>query len=105
LPSADLGIRLLEFPGDHLAAVNGGLVVRQFASMAAVIPERDDPALSRRLTAQGRLDERVCPLNGRYRPFRVILDSASFSRFLGTDRKSTRLNSSHVKISYAVFCL
>src|SRR5690606_39769938 len=25
--------------------------------------------------------------------------------FLGLDRKSTRLNSSHVKISYAVFCL
>src|SRR5690606_39802640 len=24
---------------------------------------------------------------------------------LGKDRKSTRLNSSHVKISYAVFCL
>src|SRR5690606_41400245 len=27
------------------------------------------------------------------------------SRYLQTDRKSTRLNSSHVKISYAVFCL
>src|SRR5438067_10621024 len=26
-------------------------------------------------------------------------------RFGGTDRKSTRLNSSHVSISYAVFCL
>src|SRR5690606_41378042 len=26
-------------------------------------------------------------------------------RFSGPDRKSTRLNSSHVKISYAVFCL
>src|SRR5690606_40526849 len=25
--------------------------------------------------------------------------------FISTDRKSTRLNSSHVKISYAVFCL
>src|SRR5690625_6609817 len=25
--------------------------------------------------------------------------------FIGTDRKSTRLNSSHVAISYAVFCL
>src|SRR5207302_2842714 len=25
-------------------------------------------------------------------------------RFAGGDRKSTRLNSSHVKISYAVFC-
>src|SRR5690606_41307032 len=27
------------------------------------------------------------------------------NRTLPTDRKSTRLNSSHVKISYAVFCL
>src|SRR5256885_8082117 len=27
------------------------------------------------------------------------------SRFLPTDRKSTRLNSSHLVISYAVFCL
>src|SRR5699024_12635091 len=26
-------------------------------------------------------------------------------RFIGQDRKSTRLNSSHVSISYAVFCL
>src|SRR5690606_39515545 len=30
---------------------------------------------------------------------------ASASRVGQTDRKSTRLNSSHVKISYAVFCL
>src|SRR5438309_9869664 len=28
-----------------------------------------------------------------------------FSRFAGLDRKSTRLNSSHSSISYAVFCL
>src|SRR5690606_39812102 len=28
-----------------------------------------------------------------------------FERSLGLDRRSTRLNSSHVKISYAVFCL
>src|SRR5690606_42110144 len=27
------------------------------------------------------------------------------ARLAGIDRKSTRLNSSHVKISYAVFCL
>src|SRR5690606_39870535 len=31
-------------------------------------------------------------------------DTPSHARF-GEDRKSTRLNSSHVKISYAVFCL
>src|SRR5690606_42095563 len=30
---------------------------------------------------------------------------ASASELIGKDRKSTRLNSSHVKISYAVFCL
>src|SRR5690606_41800000 len=29
----------------------------------------------------------------------------SVRRIVGLDRKSTRLNSSHVKISYAVFCL
>src|SRR5690625_5550139 len=32
------------------------------------------------------------------------LQAAQFSTY-GTDRKSTRLNSSHVAISYAVFCL
>src|SRR5436309_5919527 len=30
---------------------------------------------------------------------------AAMRTFEGLDRKSTRLNSSHVKISYAVFCL
>src|SRR5690606_41945797 len=31
--------------------------------------------------------------------------SCGSGRALASDRKSTRLNSSHVKISYAVFCL
>src|SRR5690606_23974692 len=33
------------------------------------------------------------------------LDAPSRQLFYEQDRKSTRLNSSHVKISYAVFCL
>src|SRR5205085_5635116 len=33
------------------------------------------------------------------------LTRASWRRSLGLDRKSTRLNSSHSQISYAVFCL
>src|SRR5690606_41891755 len=40
--------------------------------------------------------------------FESRLPDASFVGFQGgedLDRKSTRLNSSHVKISYAVFCL
>src|SRR5690554_7564832 len=34
-----------------------------------------------------------------------ILENTTLSKQLGKDRKSTRLNSSHVRISYAVFCL
>src|SRR5690606_39368430 len=39
--------------------------------------------------------------------YRVFFPPATtpFERLPGQDRKSTRLNSSHVKISYAVFCL
>src|SRR5690606_372735 len=36
---------------------------------------------------------------------RRFSEYAYFSENEGRDRKSTRLNSSHVKISYAVFCL
>src|SRR3989442_7614298 len=36
---------------------------------------------------------------------RPALDVADIVRTHGADRKSTRLNSSHVRISYAVFCL
>src|SRR5690606_41017080 len=38
-----------------------------------------------------------------YKPIRTELLRAAAR--VGADRKSTRLNSSHVKISYAVFCL
>src|SRR5438874_7420340 len=36
---------------------------------------------------------------------KLYLGSEGFANSLQTDRKSTRLNSSHVEISYAVFCL
>src|SRR5437868_9679581 len=35
----------------------------------------------------------------------VLLFLVSIAEMRGVDRKSTRLNSSHVSISYAVFCL
>src|SRR5690554_7790101 len=37
-------------------------------------------------------------------PFGVV-EEVVFEYLEGKDRKSTRLNSSHVRISYAVFCL
>src|SRR5690625_7045039 len=36
---------------------------------------------------------------------RIGMDISTVSRVVNGDRKSTRLNSSHVTISYAVFCL
>src|SRR5690349_18540768 len=40
-----------------------------------------------------------------YGSFRVRLADGRRSMVVAQDRKSTRLNSSHVEISYAVFCL
>src|SRR5690606_39734197 len=39
------------------------------------------------------------------RPDPLLVEREDVGAALGVDRKSTRLNSSHVKISYAVFCL
>src|SRR5207302_7467094 len=47
---------------------------------------------------------RICPSVLRKRWVLPCSHSASH-RLQAVDRKSTRLNSSHVKISYAVFCL
>src|SRR5690606_40632041 len=44
-------------------------------------------------------------LPGRGSAHHGILPQGAVSQADAADRKSTRLNSSHVKISYAVFCL
>src|SRR5690606_41564596 len=52
----------------------------------------------------GRHLQRLVQLGGELDgPFRPLLGRDAAEE--GEDRKSTRLNSSHVKISYAVFCL
>src|SRR6266496_5619826 len=45
------------------------------------------------------------PPNPLRQPHHLLLSLAIGGRNGGEDRKSTRLNSSHVEISYAVFCL
>src|SRR5690606_39592433 len=54
--------------------------------------------------AQGARGVRAGP-RGRWRRVAARADLVEGTRRRGGDRKSTRLNSSHVKISYAVFCL
>src|SRR5215475_10055989 len=78
----------------------------------------------RRLEGRYRLEDRLAASGGwsawkaideiLARPVSVITFASGFPRLqevvtaaraASRDRKSTRLNSSHVKISYAVFCL
>src|SRR5690348_17464697 len=49
-------------------------------------------------------DRDVRQLPRRQRPLLVLLEPEKGTLAAGKDRKSTRLNSSHPSISYAVFC-
>src|SRR5437870_7850389 len=51
------------------------------------------------------VQDAINSLNPSYREVLVLRDIQNLSIKETTDRKSTRLNSSHVAISYAVFCL
>src|SRR5437773_8453635 len=52
----------------------------------------------------GRLSQVATFGHARRNPFFQLVSSNARNSFTG-DRKSTRLNSSHITISYAVFCL
>src|SRR5204862_6230508 len=66
-------------------------------------PESPDRHRHRRRNGIGEDDGRALDLRPRrQRPHRVDLARLLLPQL---DRKSTRLNSSHVEISYAVFCL
>src|SRR5438874_5510351 len=60
------------------------------------------PGYARLLGTEYSLDQ-PARRYGRVLVFRAVLQPAAGPR--RQDRKSTRLNSSHVEISYAVFCL
>src|SRR3712207_7766079 len=64
---------------------------------------RPDPA-SHRLTA-ARSDRRAHPAALRDGEQHPRDDARRMDHRRGADRKSTRLNSSHANMSYAVFCL
>src|SRR5690606_11513112 len=86
----------------------GGFGFMTLATMAAIV-------LRRRITLRERIIlqesfnqagiEGVVRLVLKVIRYTLILESAGAAVLTIRDRKSTRLNSSHVKISYAVFCL
>src|SRR3712207_7548412 len=67
----------------------------------------DDPARSEnKSVTAGKIERLRTSSTGRYRIHALKLDfTLPFKNLYAEDRKSTRLNSSHANISYAVFCL
>src|SRR5690606_41878245 len=82
LPIWLVGHHGVEVEVDHVAAAN------------RVALDLADHGLDRRGTVDGDVDQHGLAAD--------LVEQAADCR---RDRKSTRLNSSHVKISYAVFCL
>src|SRR5690606_41328855 len=90
---------------------------------STLFPTRRSSDLHRRRVANNwRSLRAVCPHSGHWSPGRSFIEyphlrqrrrprersaksAQRMTAALRRDRKSTRLNSSHVKISYAVFCL
>src|SRR5438309_4960960 len=71
-------------------------------------PETGATSHTRRKRESGRLFARLTGggRRGGAQHFDYVAGEAGhIIKMLGTDRKSTRLNSSHSSISYAVFCL
>src|SRR5688572_25989623 len=98
--------RAAEVPASVRAAI------RAAASNIRLVSKRQVPKGWRvRVTAGVTVEQRVVPLDrvgcyvpgGRYPLPSSLLMTAIPAR--AADRKSTRLNSSHSQISYAVFCL
>src|SRR3712207_8384708 len=65
----------------------------------------DQLVRGRRAADRERLPAALVPARGRLRVRRAALARHLASGGDRADRKSTRLNSSHANISYAVFCL
>src|SRR5690242_21375468 len=70
-------------------------------------PTRRSSDLSRRGLPSRSFSKGTSTKSGRSKPVPITssLRSAQTGVMFGRDRKSTRLNSSHMSISYAVFCL
>src|SRR5207248_5618841 len=87
----------------------GAAVLTVDTARAADTPQRQRPApmIGIQVGAASFVDEGIDPVLDRFQRDAHIngLFIATFSYGRGIDRKSTRLNSSHRTISYAVFCL
>src|SRR5690606_42018603 len=91
-------------------SLHDALPIWQLAHLRAVGADRGNETVEarivveQRLAARSRGDDEI-ELREFERRRRCAALEPALADLPGQDRKSTRLNSSHVKISYAVFCL
>src|SRR5690625_6409213 len=96
-----------------MASLMAGTVPQTYDTAApATIPVRAPMAVTRRqYNARRIIGPKAAPKPAHAKPTRSNTVESGFCAISAammlttTDRKSTRLNSSHVAISYAVFCL
>src|SRR6266536_4472191 len=98
---AELFDRPLELPGD-LCRLGQGTVFQQDTEFIAAEARKRVPAAQATAQQAADLAEQVIP---GFVAARVVHELESIQIQVAQDRKSTRLNSSHEWISYAVFCL
>src|SRR5258707_6963705 len=97
----------------HFSAASSRFVVERLSTherlsaRAASLKARSRQRPERALRAQSEREQRTVGSRGRVELDRHRKTSVGESdrALLALDRKSTRLNSSHANISYAVFCL
>src|SRR5690606_11776554 len=103
----DVVLSDVRMPGMDGIAMLRGLRARGDATPVLLLTTFDEADLlldAREAGAQGFLLKDAAPGQLHQAILRVAAGETLLAP-VSTDRKSTRLNSSHVKISYAVFCL
>src|SRR5690606_40833993 len=78
--------------------------VSAFSKLIELAPETDAAYLYRAKTYR-LIDDAETPEGQFVQDYAKFIEMVTAKGAEAIDRKSTRLNSSHVKISYAVFCL
>src|SRR5690606_2862610 len=92
--------------GKHVVTSNPLLQDFDLPPFSAIRPEHVEPAIDQILADNRAAVARLLETQRENPSWSGLVQALDeLGARLGQDRKSTRLNSSHVKISYAVFCL
>src|SRR5690606_20553331 len=92
-------------PGRRIPVIMGGTGPRRTPALAARYATEFNVPFVDADTASRQFERVAQACDDIGRDPSEMVRSLAHTLVIGRDRKSTRLNSSHVKISYAVFCL